>query len=591
MLEGCKYLYEHGEIEVEFNGTMDGIWSVKNWRNISPYIKLGGYIKFTDNAICRDGKLLRILSVKDYINRPHAPELTLSNSTVSGSVSSELKKIPQNQVYTSHEIEERQKYNSRSFANILETINMFSEDFAKSLASTNQYFSNSISPIALQTMYLALGSEKTEVEFGFTSATVNEQVKDWQRVTYTPTWNSEKGCLEVPNFVNNTPINARHLVYTQNQGEISQNQVYPYWRIESQNTELKHGAAFADKPFYLYLKAVKPQQNQYGKLITPAEFILSETVENDTSEFYYFPIGFLNSEKDGERSFVSIYGHTEISGNRINTGRIVSNDGSTVIDLENNIIQGRFNFKDGLISNRIWVGNSECSAKAGLGGTNKYGYNSLIWAGFNNDGNYVFNILDNGEMIYYANDGQQVFKVIPSNYYSSTNTATDLYIRGTRIEKIVGNTYFTNTPEFGNDLKIGGKKLGDRLKAIMDVVPYSGVFSVWGGQLQLELYNKGKRVSGATISKNTIDSKHGVYELFFPTRVYYGFVLATAGSYKINKQYYVNARLHQSWYGDEKSYIRFQIADDSSLNDLEDNDEVYFAIFDFSCLTNITDGL
>lgn len=599
MLEGCKYLYERSEIEVEFNGTMDGIWSKKNWDNISPFLKLGGYVKFTDTAFYKDGKLLRILNIKDYITNPHAPEITLSNSTVSGSVSSELKKIPQNQVYASHELEERQKYNTRSFSNILETLNMFSEDFAKSISSVNQYFQNSISPITLQTMYLALGSERTEVEFGFSSAIVNNIVKDWQKVTYTPTWNKEKGCLEVPNFVNGAPINFRHLIYTNKQGEITTDtaEKFPYWRIESQNTELKPDAAFAEKPFYLYLKCRKPQANEYGKLITPAEFILSENVENDTADFYLFPIGFLNSERDGERSFVSIYGHTEISGNHINTGRIVSNDGSTVIDLENNIIQGRFNFKDGLISDKIWVGKNESSAKAGFGGKNKYGYESLIWAGKNNDGNYVFNILSNGEMVYYANNGQQVFKVFPrQSEYSTTNGYADVSIRGAQIQKIVGNTYFNGTPEFGADLKIGGKKLGDRLKAIADVVPYSGYFTKWNGKLQLELLSKGKTVSGiitsAVIKNGKINSTKGIYQVILPTRIYSGVVLATVGSLNINEQYYVNARLVQeTYYGADKSMITFQIADDSSLNDIGEGDNVYFAIFDFSRFANITNGL
>jgi hypothetical protein len=407
--------------------------------------------------------------------------------------------------------------------------------------------------------------------------------------------------------VNGTPINARHLIYTNKQGEITTDtaEKFPYWRIESQNTELKPDAAFAEKPFYLYLKCRKPQANEYGKLITPAEFILSENVENDTPDFYLFPIGFLNSERDGERSFVSIYGHTEISGNHINTGRIVSNDGSTVIDLENNIIQGRFNFKDGLISDRIWVGKNESSAKAGLGGKNKYGYNTLIWAGKNNDGGYVFNILENGEMIYYANDGNaalknagtQVFKVYPASNYTSTNTARDVTIRGAQIQKIVGNTYFNGTPEFGADLKIGGKKLGDRLKAIADVVPYSGYFYKLGRKLKLELESKGKTVSGiitsAVIKNGKIDTTHrGIYQVILPTRIYSGVVLATVGSLNIDEQKYVSARLVQeTYYGADKSMITFQIADDSSLNDIAEGDNVYFAIFDFSKFSNITNGL
>ena len=41
---------------------------------------------------------VRITNIKDYINNPHKPKITLSNETVSGSVSSTLKELQSTEV-------------------------------------------------------------------------------------------------------------------------------------------------------------------------------------------------------------------------------------------------------------------------------------------------------------------------------------------------------------------------------------------------------------------------------------------------------------------------------------------------------------
>ena len=59
----------------------------------------------------------------------------------------------------------------------------------------------------------------------------------------------------------------------------------------------------------------------------------------------YFLTGILNSEdSDGGRSFVSLYGFTEILPGRITTDKIVSSDGLTYFDLLNGVIGGKIRF-------------------------------------------------------------------------------------------------------------------------------------------------------------------------------------------------------------------------------------------------------
>ena len=60
--------------------------------------------------------------------------------------------------------------------------------------------------------------------------------------------------------------------------------------------------------------------------------------DSDTQN-YYLLIGILNSEYDGERSFVSLYGYSEVLPGRITTDRIVSSGGNSYFDLVNNAMK------------------------------------------------------------------------------------------------------------------------------------------------------------------------------------------------------------------------------------------------------------
>lgn len=66
---------------------------------------------------------------------------------------------------------------------------------------------------------------------------------------------------------------------------------------------------------------------------------------DDVAGFYHLLVGLLNSEYDGERSFVTLYGFTEILPGRITTDKIVSADGTTYFDLANSVIGGRIKFR------------------------------------------------------------------------------------------------------------------------------------------------------------------------------------------------------------------------------------------------------
>ncbi len=78
-------MFDNEDNKFDFSGKLDNIYAHNNWENIGGKIKLKSYVKFTDPQFEADGVLLRIQLVKEGIDDPYAPELTLSNKQTSPS--------------------------------------------------------------------------------------------------------------------------------------------------------------------------------------------------------------------------------------------------------------------------------------------------------------------------------------------------------------------------------------------------------------------------------------------------------------------------------------------------------------------------
>ena len=68
------------------------------------------------------------------------------------------------------------------------------------------------------------------------------------------------------------------------------------------------------------------------------DFLLSDRAikMTDIAGYYHLLVGILNSEYDGERSYVSLYGFSEVLPGRITTDKVVSADGKNFMDFLNN---------------------------------------------------------------------------------------------------------------------------------------------------------------------------------------------------------------------------------------------------------------
>lgn len=304
--EAAKYLYENEDPKFTFKGELDSIYSKKRWLSIGGKIKLGGYILFKDPQFIPEGIKIRITSIKEYIHRPYSPIIELSNTTTGATVSSELNKIESNEVKTDNQYKNSIQFTKRRFRDAKETISMLNDALL--------HFSGSISPISVQTMSLLVGDESLQFRF------VNNKTNPTQ-VEYLVTYDSKKKVLSAPGGI------LQHMtigIDTLSSGHKASE--YKFWDIEKYTSPTLTETV----GYYLYVKANK--NGTTGSYVLSKNAIKLEGVEG----YYHFLVGILNSEFEEERSFVELFGFTEILPGRITTDRIVSSDGLNFMDFVNN---------------------------------------------------------------------------------------------------------------------------------------------------------------------------------------------------------------------------------------------------------------
>lgn len=316
--EAAKYLYEHEDKTFIFTGTLDGIWAKKRWLQIGGKIILGGYVLFSDEQFMPEGSLIRITGVKRYVNKPYMPEIELSNTTAGSSISSDLNKPGQNEVVIDDKYKDALKFTKRRFRDAKETMRM--------LENALLNFSEAINPVAVQTMQLLVGDES--LQFRFVNSKTNPVT-----VNHVVTYDKGTMVLHCPaGIIKHMTLGINTLSASHKANE------YKYWDISEYNSP---SLFEPEKKYYLYIKASK--SNSSGTFLLSETSIKLEQVQG----YYHFLTGILNSEYEGERSFVTLYGFSEILPGRVITDKIVSTDGNTYFDLLKGIISGKIKFQSG----------------------------------------------------------------------------------------------------------------------------------------------------------------------------------------------------------------------------------------------------
>lgn len=306
--EAVRYFYENEEEKFSFTGELDPIWAKNKWLEIGGKIVPGGYIQFSDTQFQPDGILIRITSVKDYINKPHAPVIELSNVPVGGSISTDLGKIDSNEVVDENRYKGSISLTKRRFRDLEET--------GKMLEAAIDGFSEAINPIYIQTMSLQVGSESLQFRFVNNKTNPVETIPDFA-------YNQKTKVFTAPaTILQHMTLGIDKISPTHKPSE------YRFWDMSSYTSpSLDETAAM-----YFYAKC--------SKTGTTGAFLLSKTAyKMDPGDGdYYFLIGTLSSEYEGERSYRNVYGFTEVLPGSITTSVIASSDGQTYFNLVDGVI-------------------------------------------------------------------------------------------------------------------------------------------------------------------------------------------------------------------------------------------------------------
>lgn len=309
--EAVRCLYEREERQFTFGGELDGIWAKKNWLAIGAKLVPGGYVDFSDPQFQPNGILIRITGVRDYINRLHSPELELSNTPVGGFLSDELGKLESEEVVNDKRYKEALQFTKRRYRDAIEAQEMLEVAFDN--------YSKGIDPIWVRTMSLLVGDESLQFRF------VNSKTAP---VTVMPDfrYDDNTGVFTAPALI------LQHMTLgISDIKESHKPSEYQYWDMGAYTSPYLGDYG----KLYLYAKC--------GKSGGKGTFEMSGSPHKfEEDGYYYFLTGLLGSQFDGARSFVTVYGFTEILPGRVTVDRIVSTDGNTYFILNKGDGSGEF---------------------------------------------------------------------------------------------------------------------------------------------------------------------------------------------------------------------------------------------------------
>lgn len=315
-----KHMYANEEPQYTITGTLDEIYAKRNWENIEGRLNVGNYVSFSDRSFQEEPVLIRIVGIKEYVNKPHSPVIDFSNQSIGSTLVGTINRVENESAYNDEMFRQNKSFTKRSFKAAEETLKMIANSF--------DGFSESIDPVTIKTMAALFGDES--LQFIFTRSR-NSLVPIGSPLSYDVETKRMSGIaaslihmtLNIDDFTSKSARSAED---------------YMSWDIPSwESAVLDNG----DVSYYVYVMA--PKDNTLS-----AEYMLSrepKVMEPKDEDCYYFLVGILNSESNGSREFVTLFGFTEILPGQITTDVIRSTDGQTYFDLLNGVISGRITFR------------------------------------------------------------------------------------------------------------------------------------------------------------------------------------------------------------------------------------------------------
>jgi hypothetical protein len=305
--EAIKYLYENALPKFTYNWQLDGIYAKREWGVSGGMLGCGNFVRFSDPQFLSEPVDIRITAVKTLLATPLSPEITISNNVTGRSLGSILNEIPAKEQEIERGKQEAISYAKRRYRDAQETMEMLKESLLN--------YSEGINPVTVQTMMMLAGDES--LQFRFVDADKGA-IPDFQF-----RYDTENKQL----ITENEDAYLQHLTLGIKDITSEAGKQYKIWQMPVDGW--KSDTLDAAQKYYLYAQCSKTDNTGIYEVSPTA-------IAMDGNTDYYFLVGILNTEYEGDRSFVPLYGFTEILPGRITTDRVVSGNGESYLDLAGN---------------------------------------------------------------------------------------------------------------------------------------------------------------------------------------------------------------------------------------------------------------
>lgn len=311
-------LYVYRNAQFTLRDSINQQWAKRYWTELALGTKfvIGGYVKYYNEALFPDAEghiyTSRITAVKRGLNNPYDIELTVSDKPGTRTVASEFKRIDDGEVHGKEERDSIIQYTKRSLRDTLETAEALMES---KLAG----YGDAISPIVVRTMQMIAGDETLQFDL-------------WTDRTCTTRAASVFAYDDSSKVFSASSCALRHLtIGIDDIAPLSSRKTEDYLRWTMSAFE---SAALTDSEarYYLYARVNASNNGTDG---TDGTFVLSAAAIDKDAESgrWHLLVGILNRENDGTRSFVTVYGFTEVLPGQITTDIIRSADGRSFLNL------------------------------------------------------------------------------------------------------------------------------------------------------------------------------------------------------------------------------------------------------------------
>ena len=290
-----------------FSGEVDPIWAKQEWLRIGGYMQPGANILFSDPDYHPEGSVIRVMGVRTPLDKPYAPQLTLSNSPAALSVGNALSKLEAEAVLTEQRERAIQRTQQQSYEQALEHIGMV-ERAVEGLEG----FSKRIKPSVIETMGLLVGSQATQFDF---VDRIGSLQSTSPAINYDPT---TKRVTITNTVLRHQTIGITGITNSRKPSD------YRYWSLSKYESP-----ALTDEQesYYIYAKVAK-EGNTGVCLLSKVPIGMEEV-----SGHYHLLIGTLSSIIDNDRAYNRLYGYSMISPGQMVTDKIESANGRMRIDL------------------------------------------------------------------------------------------------------------------------------------------------------------------------------------------------------------------------------------------------------------------